>query len=128
MIVTNIYDGDDGDDGDDGGDDGDDGGDDGTMFPTMAVQPRPLWTKANSCNEFLSLHVYIVCACGWLGKFFRKGHIIMMKRTMMMNMVELTAMVEMVIKGEGEGEVEVSKTLAEKFELHLPAQGGSDGG
>ena len=24
----------------------------------MAVQPRPLWTKANSCKEFFSLHLY----------------------------------------------------------------------
>ena len=24
----------------------------------MAVQPRPLWTKANSCKEFFSLHLH----------------------------------------------------------------------
>ena len=34
---------------------------------------------------------------------------IMMRRTMLMNMVELTAMVEMVIKDEGEGEEDAGK-------------------
>ena len=109
MIVTNIYDGDDGGDGgnggdgDDGGDggDGDDGGNGGDVFLPWLSSRDHSGRKQTPAMSFLFSCILYLSIDGWLGKFLRNGHI---------------------LKGEGE------EDAGKKIELHLPAQGGSDGG